>query len=149
MAVRRVVSYGWRYDFSERKVQPAEDIPTWLLSLRDVAAGFAEMDPSRLQQALVTEYDTGATIGWHRDKAVFGDVIGISLLASCRFRLRRKVASPGSASRSRSRRGPPIYCGGRRGPSGSTVFQRWMRCATRSRSEISGGRVRRLLSGAR
>jgi hypothetical protein len=32
-----------------------------------------------------------AAIGWHRDKAVFGEVIGVSLLAACVFRLRRKV----------------------------------------------------------
>jgi alkylated DNA repair dioxygenase AlkB len=90
---RRVVSYGWRYDFSERKLQPADDIPHWLRSLREAAAGFAGIVPEQLQQALVTEYDVGATIGWHRDKAVFGDVIGISLLSSSRFRLRRKVGA--------------------------------------------------------
>jgi len=39
----------------------------------------------------VTEYGPGAAIGWHRDKAVFGEVIGVSLLAPCVFRLRRKV----------------------------------------------------------
>jgi len=41
-----------------------------------------------LQHILVTEYSEGAGIGWHRDKAVFGDVIGISLLSPCVFRLR-------------------------------------------------------------
>jgi alkylated DNA repair dioxygenase AlkB len=87
---RRVVSYGWRYDFNERTLQPADDIPSWLLSLREVAADFSGMESSRLQQVLVTEYDVGAAIGWHRDKAVFGEVVGISLLSSCRFRLRRK-----------------------------------------------------------
>jgi len=40
---------------------------------------------------LVTEYGAGAGIGWHRDKAVFGEVVGISLLAPCTFRLRRKA----------------------------------------------------------
>lgn len=90
---RRVVSYGWRYDFSERKVQPADDIPPWLLSLRKVAAGFSGIAPEQLQQALVTEYDVGAAIGWHRDKAVFGDVLGISLLSSARFRFRRKAGA--------------------------------------------------------
>jgi alkylated DNA repair dioxygenase AlkB len=90
---RRVVSYGWRYDFNERALQQADDIPDFLLSLRAVAAGFAGMSPEKLQQVLVTEYDAGASIGWHRDKAVFGEVIGISLLSSCRFRLRRKAGS--------------------------------------------------------
>jgi alkylated DNA repair dioxygenase AlkB len=42
---------------------------------------------------LILEYGPGATIGWHRDKVVFGDVIGFSLLAACRFRMRRKVAA--------------------------------------------------------
>jgi alkylated DNA repair dioxygenase AlkB len=51
------------------------------------------MRPDDLQQALVTEYDVGAAIGWHRDKPMFGQVIGVSLLSSCRFRLRRKVGS--------------------------------------------------------
>jgi alkylated DNA repair dioxygenase AlkB len=39
---------------------------------------------------LVTEYSPGSQIGWHRDKAVFAEVVGISLLASCRFRFRRQ-----------------------------------------------------------
>jgi alkylated DNA repair dioxygenase AlkB len=90
---RRTVSYGWHYDFNQRALQQADDIPDFLLSLRELAADFAGIPHSELQQVLVTEYDAGASIGWHRDKAVFGDVIGISLLSSCRFRLRRKSGS--------------------------------------------------------
>lgn len=41
---------------------------------------------------LVTEYGPGAGIGWHRDKAVFGRVVGVSLLSPCVLRLRRKVS---------------------------------------------------------
>jgi alkylated DNA repair dioxygenase AlkB len=92
-AKRRVISYGWKYDFEERAVREAEAIPEWLLPLREVAAGFAGIAPEQLQQALVMEYDVGAAIGWHRDKAVFGDVIGVSLLSASRFRLRRKVGT--------------------------------------------------------
>ena len=88
---RRVVSYGWQYDFNLRALRKADDIPAFLLALRRTAAEFAGMEPERLQQVLVTEYDAGAGIGWHRDKAVFGEVIGISLLSACRFRLRRKA----------------------------------------------------------
>jgi len=90
---RRTVSYGWHYDFNQRALQKADDIPDFLLSLREVAADFAGTEVTELQQVLVTEYDAGASIGWHRDKAVFGDVVGISLLSSCRFRLRRKAGS--------------------------------------------------------
>jgi alkylated DNA repair dioxygenase AlkB len=88
---RRVISFGWKYDFGDRKLLKMDDIPDFLLALRTSAAQFAGMPPDAFQHALVTEYGPGAAIGWHRDKAVFGEVIGISLLASCVFRLRRAV----------------------------------------------------------
>lgn len=31
-------------------------------------------------------------IGWHRDKAVFGEVVGILLLATCVLRFRRAMS---------------------------------------------------------
>ncbi len=88
---RRVVSYGWRYDFNERRLGETEEIPPFLQLLRVTAADVAEMPPEKLQHVLVTEYSAGAGIGWHRDKAVFGEVIGISLLSPCVFRLRRSL----------------------------------------------------------
>jgi alkylated DNA repair dioxygenase AlkB len=88
---RRVMSFGWKYDFNYRKMLKTDDIPDFLLALRASAARFAGMQPESLQQALVTEYGPGAAIGWHRDKSVFGEVVGVSLLASCVFRLRRAV----------------------------------------------------------
>lgn len=87
---RRVISFGWRYDFGDRELNRADDMPPFLLELRDLAASFAAVAPQALQHVLVTEYSPGAPIGWHRDKAVFGDVIGISLLSPCTFRLRRR-----------------------------------------------------------
>ena len=89
---RRTVSYGWTYDFSREALSPADEMPTFLLTLRETAAAFAGMAAGQLQQVLVTEYGANAGIGWHRDKAVFGDVIGISLLSACQFRLRRRRA---------------------------------------------------------
>ena len=88
---RRVVSYGWKYDFNDRALRKADDIPPFLLALRGSAAGFAGIDPVNLQHVLVTEYTAGAGIGWHRDKGEFGEVVGISLLSPCVFRLRRKA----------------------------------------------------------
>jgi alkylated DNA repair dioxygenase AlkB len=88
---RRVVSYGWQYDFNEARLRKTEDIPDWLYPLREIAARFASLEPTALPHSLVTEYSPGSAIGWHRDKAVFGDVIGISLLSACNFRLRRKA----------------------------------------------------------
>jgi Alkylated DNA repair protein len=87
---RRTASFGWRYDFDREALDRVDDMPAFLRALRVRAAGFAAMDPERLQHVLVTEYGPGAGIGWHRDKAVFGEIVGISLLAACTFRLRRK-----------------------------------------------------------
>ena len=91
---RRVVSFGWRYDFNGGGVSKTEDMPNFLLPVREQAAAFAKMPPSDLQQVLVTEYGAG----WHRDRSVFGDVIGVSLLARCTFRLRRKQGAPQRAN---------------------------------------------------
>ena len=88
---RRVVSFGWHYDFSGRRLRKADAIPDYLLPLREKAASFAALEPKEFQHALIIEYGPGAGIGWHRDKAVFGEVVGISLLSPCVFRMRREV----------------------------------------------------------
>ena len=90
---RRVVSFGWRYDFADQQLHGADEIPAFLRPVREAAARFAGMNPDQLAQALVTEYSPGAAIGWHRDRSVFGDVVGISLLSACVFRLRRKAGT--------------------------------------------------------
>lgn len=90
-ARRRTISFGWHYDFGRRALEQAGPIPEWLLPLQATAAHFAGLAPQQLPHVLVLEYPPGAAIGWHRDKAVFGDVIGFSLLAPCRFRLRRRA----------------------------------------------------------
>lgn len=88
---RRVVSYGWKYDFNERQLHRTDDMPSFLKEMRVLAAEFAGIEADALQHALVTEYGAGAAIGWHRDRPEFGDVVGISLVSSCVFRLRRKT----------------------------------------------------------
>ena len=90
---RRVVSFGWRYDFNERELRKADDMPPFLLPLRERAAGLAGLEPGGFQHVLVTEYAPGAGIGWHRDKAVFDEVVGISIVSPCDFRFRRKRGS--------------------------------------------------------
>ncbi len=90
---RRVVSFGWQYDFNKRELRRAQDIPPFLFPVREKAAAFAGMAHSDLQHVLLTEYAPGAAIGWHKDKAAFEEVVGISLLSPCTFRLRRKSGS--------------------------------------------------------
>ena len=86
---RRVVSFGWRYDYAGRTLRPSDEIPGLLMPLRERAAEFAGIQAKSLQQVLVTEYAPGAAIGWHRDKPMFEDVVALSFLAPCRLRLRR------------------------------------------------------------
>jgi alkylated DNA repair dioxygenase AlkB len=90
---RRVVSFGWQYVFDGSGLRQAEDMPDFLLPLRARAADFAGLTPDELQHVLITEYAEGAGIGWHKDRSVFGDTVGISLLSPCRFRFRRKSGS--------------------------------------------------------
>jgi alkylated DNA repair dioxygenase AlkB len=89
---RRTVSFGWRYDFNDDGLAKTEAMPGFLAEIRDRAEDFAGTPPGSFQQVLVTEYAPGAGIGWHRDRPVFGDVVGVSLRSSCTFRLRRRRA---------------------------------------------------------
>jgi alkylated DNA repair dioxygenase AlkB len=87
---RRVVSFGWQYVFDGSGLRKAEDMPDFLLPLRSRAAAFAGIEAQALQHVLLTEYRPGAPIGWHKDRSVFGETVGISLLSPCRFRFRLK-----------------------------------------------------------
>lgn len=84
-------SFGWSYDFDERKFLPAEPIPDFLEPLLERAASFSGISPSDFAHALVTRYDPGAGIGWHRDRPQFGKVVGISLAGPAVLRFRKRV----------------------------------------------------------
>jgi alkylated DNA repair dioxygenase AlkB len=91
---RRVVSFGWRYDFNGGGLKRTDDFPPFLVPIRDAAAAAFGLEGSSLEQALLIEYGPGASIGWHKDRPVFGDVIGVSLQSPCTFRFRcRKAGS--------------------------------------------------------
>jgi DNA oxidative demethylase len=87
---RETLSFGWRYDFSQARVEVAPPIPDFLLPLRERAAQFAGLRPDALEQAMVIRYQVGAGIGWHRDRPVFDRVFGLSLLSPCVIRFRRR-----------------------------------------------------------
>ena len=86
---RRVVSFGWHYDFSMAKLERAEKIPDYLRELGERVFSLG-MNPDTIEHVLVNEYQAGAGIGWHRDRPLFEQVVGISLLTPCKFRLRRE-----------------------------------------------------------
>ncbi len=88
-ANRQVVSFGWRYDYVRRDVTEAPPLPGFLERLRAKAAAAFDRRADDFQQVLINDYPPGAGIGWHRDKAQFGEVIGVSLFAPGLFRFRR------------------------------------------------------------
>jgi alkylated DNA repair dioxygenase AlkB len=90
---RRVVFFGTRYDFTHQRLEQADPIPSWLTPLATRVEAFATLAGGSIAHALVTEYETGAGIGLHRDKKQFDLVFGVSLGSSCNFRFRRKTAS--------------------------------------------------------
>lgn len=90
---RRTQSFGWRYDFDDASFTPGEPIPDWLLPVRSRAASFAGMESDEFVQALIARYDPGAGIGWHRDRDVFENVVGISLKSSAVLRFRQRTPS--------------------------------------------------------
>jgi alkylated DNA repair dioxygenase AlkB len=85
---RRVASFGFRYDYTLRRLQDAEPIPAWLSPV--IARVEAFGGPlTRIGQVLCTEYDAGVGIGWHRDKLHFDRIFGLSLGSPCKFRFRK------------------------------------------------------------
>lgn len=87
---RRTISFGHHYEFDGSGLREAAPMPPFLEEMRARAATLAGVEAEALQHALLIEYAPGAGIGWHRDRPVFGDVIGISLLAPARLRFRRR-----------------------------------------------------------
>ena len=86
---RRVASFGLKYDYSRRSVEPAGAMPAFLNELLLRVAEFAGSEAGAFQQVGVNEYRPGAAIGWHKDKPQFGIVVGVSLLAPAMMRFRR------------------------------------------------------------
>ena len=86
-------TFGWRYDFDDRSFAPVEPVPDWLLPLREKAAAIGDIAPEDFVHALVTRYDPGTGIGWHRDRPQFGKVVGITLAGTATLRFRQRTAS--------------------------------------------------------
>src|SRR5215218_9605271 len=81
--------FGVQYAFESAAITPGPPIPDWLTEVRDHAAQLLDVSPAALAEVLVTYYPPGATIGWHRDAPVFGDVVGVSLGSACLLRFQR------------------------------------------------------------
>jgi alkylated DNA repair dioxygenase AlkB len=89
-ANRQVVGFGYRYDYDRRAVVEAAPLPSFLEPLRAKIASAFDRPADAFTQVLINEYRPGAGIGWHRDKPQFDEVVGVSLLAPCVLRFRRR-----------------------------------------------------------
>jgi alkylated DNA repair dioxygenase AlkB len=87
---RRVASFGFRYDYTQKRRQEAGEVPEWLAPMIKKIEAYRGA-AVKIKQVLCTEYDAGVGIGWHRDKPQFEEVFGLSLGSACKFRFRRKT----------------------------------------------------------
>ena len=90
---RKTQSFGWRYDFEDASFTPADAIPDWLDQARRRAADLAGCHPEDFAHVLLARYDPGTGIGWHRDRDVFEEVVGISLGSPATLRFRQRTAA--------------------------------------------------------
>lgn len=88
VAKRRLIGFGWGYDFRKEALVEGPPLPPFLQPLQRKVAKWLDIPTWRVAEALITEYTPGAAIGWHRDNESFEHIIGISLSGSCRMRLR-------------------------------------------------------------
>ena len=94
IARRTVRHVGLEYAYEGGELTPAEPLPEPVIWLHDRCAELMERDPADLVQVLIGRYPPGAGIGWHRDAPMFGSrIAGVSLLAACRMRFRRRVGT--------------------------------------------------------
>jgi alkylated DNA repair dioxygenase AlkB len=126
-----VASFGWRYDYSQQKLQKAEALPDWIAPLIMRVEAFGGLPTGAIRQVLVTEYEAGAGFGWHRDKPHFEEVFGLSLLSACRFRFRRRTDESWRRYTFRAEPRSPYLMEGESRHVWSTVSRRWSRSAIR------------------
>jgi alkylated DNA repair protein (DNA oxidative demethylase) len=88
-AKRRVVRYGAHYLAGSASMVRTSDFPLSLEPLRARAAAIVGIPAHILSESLITEYASGAGIGWHCDSPPFGIVAGISFGGNCRMRFQR------------------------------------------------------------
>ena len=93
-AKRRVASFGAGYDFDANELTPAPVMAPFLLPLREKVAAWAGVAAEEFGYALVSEYQPGTQLGWHRDVPQFEMVAGVSLAGSARMRFRRFPPRP-------------------------------------------------------
>ena len=73
--------------FDKNELLPAPPPPDFS-PLRDKVGAWLKIPATEFVHALITEYEPGTALGWHRDVPNFAVVVGVSLGGSCRIRFR-------------------------------------------------------------
>ncbi len=87
-AKRRVLSFGWGYDFEKEQLVPGPPLPPFLARYQRKIAKWLDIPAGRVVEALINEYTAGTALGWHRDNERFETIVGLSLGSWCRMRFR-------------------------------------------------------------
>jgi alkylated DNA repair dioxygenase AlkB len=95
-ARRRVASFRSRYDFDDNRLDAAPPIPEQLLPLARRVAEWLGVGIGAFGNVLVSHYEPGTPLGWHRDVPPFDTVAGVSLGGACTMRFRRHPHQPGA-----------------------------------------------------
>src|SRR4051812_11145016 len=66
-ANRRIMSYGWGFNYRSQRLIPGPPLPRFLHGLQRKIAKWLNISTKRVAEALVTEYTPGCAIGWHVD----------------------------------------------------------------------------------
>ncbi|HXH73640.1 MAG TPA: alpha-ketoglutarate-dependent dioxygenase AlkB [Bacteriovoracaceae bacterium] len=88
IAKRKVVHYGYGYEYDSRSLTPGSPIPSELNFLLPRVAKALDVRQADIGEVLVTYYPEGSQIGWHRDAPMFESLLGISLDAACLLKLK-------------------------------------------------------------
>jgi alkylated DNA repair dioxygenase AlkB len=87
-AKRRILNFGWSFDFRHGKLIPGPPLPRFLESTQRKIAKWLQIPPTHVAEALITEYSPGTQLGWHVDNEAFDKIVGVSLGSWSKIRFR-------------------------------------------------------------
>src|SRR5438067_6383922 len=66
-ASRKIISFGYDYNFENNKLTKGKDIPAVFDFVIEKVAKHLSITLNKFAELLITEYPVGAVINWHRD----------------------------------------------------------------------------------
>jgi len=92
MLKRSYAQFGHSYVSTGQRLTAATPFPSFLVKLGQKVTPYIS-DGTTFEQCIITNYPSGAGIGWHTDADKFGDcIIGISLGGTARMQFRLNTA---------------------------------------------------------